>query len=221
VEASTSVRWRLLIPVRAYGAGKSRLRSDTADQAQHSGLVAALQADTLDAVLAAQQAGVTDVGNEIAGIYLITSDAGAHLRPAVEVLPDPGHGLNDAVNAGLAALADRFPDDAVLVLVSDLPSLRPSELRAVLDAAGTVPAAFVPDAQGSGTTMLAASRPGLLQPSFGPRSAQRHRGQGAVEVPAGPGARADVDTAADLRECLELGVGRHTSALLADLQPFI
>jgi 2-phospho-L-lactate/phosphoenolpyruvate guanylyltransferase len=221
VEASAGVRWQILVPVRAYGVGKSRLRSGTSGRFEHADLVAALQADTLDAVAAAQRAGTTAQGNDIHGIHLVTSDAGGHLRPQVQVIVDPGGGLNAALRAGAAALEEQLGDVALLAIVADLPSLRPEDVQTVLDAAAHVQTGFVPDAEGTGTTMLAAARPSLFAPAFGPDSAERHRSQGAAELTAGAGARNDVDTARDLRRCLELGVGAHTSALLAQLQPFI
>jgi 2-phospho-L-lactate guanylyltransferase len=101
----------------------------------------------------------------------------------------------------------------VAALVGDLPALRPEELADALTAAAGHPRAFVPDAEGAGTTLLAV-RPGVsLAPAFGAGSAARH-GSGAVALDAGPGLRRDVDTAADLQAAADVGLGPATAAVL-------
>jgi 2-phospho-L-lactate guanylyltransferase len=105
-------------------------------------------------------------------------------------------------------------------MVADLPALRPQEILDVLDGASSCPASYVADAEGTGTTMLAARWPRDLAPQFGPGSAGRHEASGCLALPAGPGARQDVDTALDLGRCLRLGVGANTAAMLSELQPF-
>ena len=69
---------------------------------------------------------------------------------------------------------------------------------------------FVADAEGVGTTLLAAAPGTPLQPRFGADSARAHRDSGAVALPAPAALRRDVDTPADLREALRLGVGPRT-----------
>jgi 2-phospho-L-lactate guanylyltransferase len=106
-------------------------------------------------------------------------------------------------------------------LSADLPALRPDELGVALDHAEDHPAAFVPDAAGTGTTLLTA-RPGMpFQPAFGVGSRARHREAGGHELDLAtiPSLRRDVDTEADLWEALRLGVGAGTSAVVAALRP--
>jgi 2-phospho-L-lactate guanylyltransferase len=90
----------------------------------------------------------------------------------------------------------------------------------VLDAAASGPGrAFLADAAGIGTTLLAAA-PGVpLAPAFGGASRDRHLASGAREItlPGVDSARRDVDTAADLRVALALGVGPRTAAIAARL----
>lgn len=96
-------------------------------------------------------------------------------------------------------------------MVADLPSLRPEELAEALDEARRHDAAYVADAEGSGTTVLTARRACDLLPSFGPDSAARHGALGAVPVAAAVATlRRDVDTLADIRVALAMGVGRRT-----------
>jgi 2-phospho-L-lactate guanylyltransferase len=79
--------------------------------------------------------------------------------------------------------------------------------------------AFVPDVEGTGTTLLTAKRPALLQPKFGVGSASAHASSGAVRL-AGWGlsrVRRDVDSVADLFEAARLGVGEHTRALMNEI----
>jgi 2-phospho-L-lactate guanylyltransferase len=219
------VQWRVLVPVRPAGAGKSRLRSATENESAHTGLVRAIQQDALAAVLRARadvlassawQEGV----ESIAGVYLISAPGVLDVPPGVEILLDAGHGLNAALRGAAEETSRRHPADAVLALVGDLPSLRSAELREIIGQAANHERSFVADASGHGTTMLTA-RAGLrLEPSFGLESAVRHRAAGAIELSAGPGARQDVDTVEDLRRCLELGVGARTAEILAHLNPF-
>ena len=100
-------------------------------------------------------------------------------------------------------------------LGADLPALRPAELARVLGAAGEHPGrAFLADAAGIGTTLLAAGPGGALAPAFGGPSRSRHRLSGAREIPLTgvDSVRRDVDTAEDLRVALALGVGPRTAA---------
>ncbi|MYR60762.1 2-phospho-L-lactate guanylyltransferase, partial [Streptomyces sp. SID625] len=98
-------------------------------------------------------------------------------------------------------------------LNADLPALRPAELARVLSAAARFPRAFLADAAGIGTTLLAVGADRELRPAFGTGSRLRHRESGAVEL--GPDAvdsvRQDVDTGDDLRAALALGVGPRTA----------
>ena len=217
------MQWQVLIPLRASGAGKTRLRGATREASAHPDLVRAIQRDAVEAVLAARelalQAGGSDV--QIAGIHLVTPEPPpAWDYPGLSVIDDPGGGLNPALTTAAAGLARSSPRDGVLAMVADLPALRPADLLQVLATAAQLPRGFVPDATGSGTTMLASRRPAEFLPRFGAGSAEHHRADGYRRIDAPDGARADVDTADDLQHCLRLGVGEHTAAMLSHLQPF-
>ena len=196
---SAIVRWTVLVPVKSLPAAKGRLADASHDAAAHARLVAAIRADTLAAVGGA---------GAVARVVLVTD------RPmegeVVFVQRTPG--LNAALTEAAADAAARWPGDAVAALVGDLPALRGTDLDAVLLAAAAHPRAFVPDAAGTGTTMLTALPGVTLSPAFGAGSAARHRAD-AVELTAAAGLRCDVDTAADLDAALALGVGPRTAAV--------
>jgi 2-phospho-L-lactate guanylyltransferase len=132
-------------------------------------------------------------------------------------VPDAFVQRRPGLNAALAEAADHaaqnWPDDGVAALVGDLPALRPDDLAAALAAAAQHPRSFVPDAHGTGTTLLSAL-PGIaLAPAFGADSAARHA-PGAVALEAAAGLRHDVDTADDLRAAVTLGLGPATAAAI-------
>ncbi len=74
------------------------------------------------------------------------------------------------------------------MLLADLPALRPEDLQVALEAArtalddGRLPMAAVPDADGTGTVLLAARTPARLDPAFGPGSFAEHLRRGAVPL---------------------------------------
>jgi 2-phospho-L-lactate guanylyltransferase len=147
----------------------------------------------------------------VARVLVVADRAGDPTADLVQSAP----GLNEGVAEAAGIAAQRWPTDGIAALVGDLPALRSQELTAALADAANHPRAFVADSAGTGTTLLTA-RPGVaLRPAFGPGSAARHA-QLAVAVSAGPGLRADVDTAEDLSRARLLGLGRSTQSVTAD-----
>ena len=204
-------RWTLVLPVKGGALAKSRLGA-------RPEVAAAIALDCLGAVLACRA---------VARVLVVTSDPAmrAAARPlGAHVVPEarPGAGLVPAIGAGVrvASLACAGP---TAVLLADLPALRPEDLAVALEAveAGlrddAVPMAAVPDADGSGTVLLAARTPAELDPAFGPGSLAEHVRRGAVALDLDlPGLRRDVDTPADLDAALGLGVGPRTASALRD-----
>ena len=202
-----------MIPLKPLARAKSRL-ADTAAHGLRPGLALAFAQDTVAAAAACPA--VRDVA-------VVTDDALAGRELAAlgaRIVPDePGGGLNAALEHAAAAVRAERPESAVAALNADLPALRPAELARTLDAAAEFPRAFLPDAAEIGTTLLTA-RPGReLRPAFGPDSRARHRASGAVELglTGVDSVRQDVDTGADLRTALALGVGPRTAAMAARL----
>ncbi|MGW2029856.1 2-phospho-L-lactate guanylyltransferase [Streptomyces sp. NPDC001356] len=207
------MQWTLVIPLKPLARAKSRL-ADTADDGVRPGLALAFAQDTVAAAVAcpavSDVAVVTD--DELAGRELAALGA--------RIVPDtPGSGLNAALAHGAAVVRAVRPGAAVAALNADLPALRPAELSRVLAAASQFPRAFLADAAALGTTLLAAAGDRELRPAFGIDSRARHRASGAVELALTgvDSVRQDVDTAADLRAALALGVGPHTAAASAGL----
>lgn len=198
--------WVVVVPVKPAAAGKSRLTVAGIDR---TALARAIARDSIDA--AAQAAGV-------ALVVVVTDDPDAATTvpsvPAatVTVVADPGGGLNAAIAAGTAGHGHR-PRAALL---GDVAGLRPGDLAAALDEARAFERGVVPDAEGTGSTLLTAAAGAEWASRFGVDSFARHRRLGAVpiEVDAASGLRRDIDTAAQLDELGEQTVGPRTAALL-------
>ena len=191
-------RFTAVVPVKAWDVAKRRLVVPAALRAQ---LAEAFARDVLD-VLAASERVERIV---VVGPSLPAAEAG------VERLDDPGLGLVEAVLAGVRVVDEDVP---VLVVPADLPCLTPSALDEALRAGGRHDRAMVVDAMGTGTTLLMARRPDLLDPAYGPASADRHAARGHVTLDAGEGVRHDVDTTDDLAAAMRLGLGAATASVL-------
>jgi 2-phospho-L-lactate guanylyltransferase len=200
--------WTAVIPVKRLGAAKTRLRGAVPD-ARHAALALAMVQDTVAAALGCAEVGDLLVVTDDDEVARAVSALGA--RP----VPDrPRAGLNAAMRYGADVVAGLGGPRAVLA--GDLPALRPEQLGSAL--AGATRRSFVPDADGSGTVLLAAPAGVPLDPHFGVGSAAAHAASGALPLAgAWPGLRQDVDTAADLATVLALGPGGHTCALLRAL----
>jgi 2-phospho-L-lactate guanylyltransferase len=207
----TPARWTLVLPLKGGPAAKSRLGGGPR-------LARAIAEDCLDAVLSCP---------DVVRTLVVTADpqtAAAARRAGAETVPEssPGSGLVAAVRDALGALDGAAP---VGVLLADLPALQPDDLakglaavREALRERPDAPMAAVPDAEGSGTVLLAGRTAHDLDPAFGPDSLTEHLRRGAVAVfPDLPRLRRDVDTPDDLCAALSLGAGPRTSALMAQL----
>lgn len=191
--------WTVLVPLRGLPSAKSRL-AESVPPELHADLVEAIRADTLEAVHAA---------TAVARVIVIGDAPG----PGVTVV-QRSTGLNGALRDGATFAAEHWPDDGIAALVGDLPALRADELDAALRTASTHQATFVPDAAGTGTTLLAVTPGVALDPQFGAGSAARHVVI-ATRLDAGRGLRTDVDTAEDLTGAALVGLGAHTRALVS------
>jgi 2-phospho-L-lactate guanylyltransferase len=204
--------WTLVIPLKDLARAKSRLAAATGGY--RSDLALAFAVDTVTAAMGSAN---------VETIVVVTDDPIATSSLAAlgaVIVPDgPAAGLNPAIAHGASYARALTPGNAVAALFADLPALRTTELDQTLTAAARHPAAFVADAEGTGTTLYAARRETPFTPRFGPGSRQRHLATGATELTLGvPSVRRDVDTITDLRAALELGVGPRTAALLKTAQ---
>jgi 2-phospho-L-lactate/phosphoenolpyruvate guanylyltransferase len=207
------VRFCVIVPVKAAAYAKSRL-SPLGDRARRE-LVAAFAADTVTAVLRSPRVGAVLVVTDDHVLASGLRDLGA------QVVPD---GAADDLNASLAQAAAeahrRWPELRTAALCADLPALDTHQLTAALEVASRHAAAFVADAAGDGTTMLAAASRQDFLPRFGPRSREAHLADGAHEIDEidVPTLRRDVDTPADLADAVALGVGRRTTTVTRSLR---
>lgn len=203
--AATPWPWTVVLPVKGGPGAKSRL---SALGARRAAIAAAVASDTLAAVRATSR---------VARILVVTADprvAGFATGLGATLVPDDGGGLDAAVTAGLRAAPAHLP---CAVLLADLPALRACDLTEGLDACtaallGGAVRAVVPDADGDGTVLMAATHPAALHPSFGPGSAARHAGGGVLLELPNDRLRRDVDTPDDLAAVATLGVGPATTA---------
>lgn len=200
-----AMTWSLVVPVKMLAVAKSRLGVAVAP-----GLALAFALDTVAA--AVRTPAVTRV-------IVVTDDE--QVRAAVTALgavslPDVRRGgLNAAVRSGASYAVGIAGPHPIAALPSDLPALTADQLQAALVAAFAHNRAFVPDADGLGTTLLA-ERDGHLEPRYGTGSAAAHRRSGAVPLDGEwPGLRRDIDTINDLLAARGHGLGPATTAVLA------
>jgi 2-phospho-L-lactate guanylyltransferase len=204
--------WAVVVPVKLLARAKSRIAPLAGPRRPE--LALAMAYDTVTAVVAAREAGK---------VIVVTDDpvaAGELSAAGATVVPDePRAGLNAALAYGAAWAGRRWPGSGLAALSADLPALRPVEIGAALRAAAAWPEAFVPDLQGSGTTLYTAAPGVAFRPRFGGESRRRHADGGAAELllPGMKGLRRDVDTPEDLRDAARLGLGPRTGALAAEL----
>jgi 2-phospho-L-lactate guanylyltransferase len=207
---SGSRAWSAVVPLKPTDRAKSRLVGF--DQAGRAQLSLAMAADTVRAVLDAQC---------VQRVLVITDDAVARdrlQRLGALVVPDvPAADLNAALDFGFQQARHRDPGAAVVLMTADLPCLRGSDVDHVLSRCRPR-VCFVPDIDGTGTTMLM-SQPGTsATPRFGPRSRAAHRAAGAVELRDAPrSTRRDVDTPVDLWDATRMGVGPATAQVLGSI----
>jgi len=214
--------WSLVIPVKRLSAAKTRLtplptarRADLALAFVHDCVVAASAAAEVAQVLVVTAD--PDAARSLSGLGARIVPEPTPSRAVVMAGSAEHEQLQDRLNAAISFGAERSrqerPDLRVGALTGDLPSLRTRELSAVLNLGAAIEGrSFVPDAAGTGTTLLLSSAIGVLDPQFGLHSRDRHASSGAVELlGAGGSVRQDVDTLTDLEAALRLGVGAHTA----------
>jgi 2-phospho-L-lactate guanylyltransferase len=205
--------WSLVVPVKTLILAKTRLAE--AAGPYRAALAVAVAVDTVTAALACPL---------VARVVVVTADpvpAAALKAVGAHVVGDPLRGLNAALRSGAEEAVRIAPGDPVGALQADLPALRPNELAVALSAALEFDQSFVPDAIEVGTTFYGV-RPGVpFRPRFGGESRARHLSGGAKELALDgiPSVRRDVDTVADLRMALALGVGARTAEVARKMLP--
>lgn len=213
--ATPDALWSIVIPVKRLALAKTRLAVPPDVRAD---LALAMALDTVHAALAC---------SDVIVVVAVTDDERA-VPPlgalgAIVVADEPDAGLNPALVHGARRAVERQPTSRLAALASDLPALVATELNEVLHAATSCARGCVADTANEGTTLLTASGLDDFVPAFGSGSLARHRRWGASDLTAmaGPSVRRDVDTLDDLGAAAALGIGRHTSAVLARLAHLI
>jgi 2-phospho-L-lactate guanylyltransferase len=199
--------WTAIVPVKAWRSAKSRLGvpGDLREE-----LARALTLDTLD-MLSSHPA--------VERVVVVTSDPAvaseAGVRGATVLDEDPlDDSLNDAVRQGCTWVAERG-DGPTVVVPADLAYLSAEVLTSALAALAKLGRAHVPDWEGTGTTLLAASDASQIDPHYGIGSSAAHTAAGFPAVDAADArARADIDRIEDLEKSQDWALGPHVSALL-------
>lgn len=202
------------MPVRGGLGAKTRLTSvegrDLTEE-QRARLAAAMSADTVAAAVA------SGVGQ----VHVLTGDGPVREMAGLlgaQVRDDHGTGLNSELIRATTELGACSP---VAVLLGDLPTLTPQDLRQALAAAleGDPPGCFVADWEGTGTALVALPVAVTPMPlAFGPGSARRHRDRGLRSIGTELiRLRTDVDTPQAWSRAVSLGLGPATSTLRAEL----
>lgn len=199
--------WFVIVPVKGTPDGKSRFGGDPTLRGE---LALAIALDTVEAALAAPGVvAVAVVTSEAASIAFDETDA-------FVIVETETTGLAGAIALGLETAADfAEPGRGTAVLLGDLPALTAAELGAALEAARSYDRAMVPDADGTGTTLITAGDGQSHAPAFGAGSAAAHLAAGyvALDVEMASGLRSDVDT---LEAVTALGarLGARTAAAI-------
>ena len=176
----------VLIPVKAFAEGKARL-APTLDRRGRAELSRLMATRVLEAAAPLPVAVVCDDA-EVAS-WAVENGAMA--------LPEPGRGLNGAVEAGVGRLA-AFGAEEVLVAHADLPMAHGLALLA-----GFSGVTLVPDRRDDGTNVVCVPAQAPFRFAYGPGSFDRHRKEAErlgleYRIVRQPDLAWDVDVPADI-----------------------
>lgn len=208
-----------LIPVKALGAGKSRLAA-TLERSEVEALTLAMLQDVVEAARGVARIDCTVVVTPDASVAAAAKEAGA------EVLLRDDPGLNPSLDGAARELAGRGLD-ALLVVLGDVAGATSGDLGRLfeaLEALGGHGVVLAP-ARDGGTAALLRAPHDAIESCFGPQSATAHRAAAARhQLPfrelALPSLAIDVDQLEDARTIAAGADGaRRTRALLARMRP--
>jgi len=179
---------RILLPVRPFAEGKTRL-------------AAALSVAEREALNRRFFEHVLGVASRVGDCHVISrSEVVLEAARAVgaQAIVEAGDGLNDAL-AQASAIVAALADTPVMALSCDLPFLTVDDLAALIAAGEDSDVVAACDTEGRGTNALLLRRPGLIPYRYGMDSIAAHRAEAAqaglrFTVVARPGLGEDIDT---------------------------
>lgn len=200
--------WAIL-PLRALNDGKQRLRNVLSDNERRA-LVKQLFCHTLDAITSS---GVVN------GVCVVSPDpAVLHWVAPLDVTPilQPQPGLNQGLEHARQALVAERGVDALLVVLPDLPFLRPADIAALAERSTPHSVVLAPDRHEHGTNALLVRPAGALPFMFGAGSFDQHRTAArkahlTIHLHQTPGTAFDVDMPEDLYTMQHPRGGANTS----------
>ena len=169
----TAGRTCVILPVKAFAKGKTRLRSQLSDQAR-AGLAREMFLGVLHASQECAHVAATYVVTNGADVAeLVHRDDTKH-RTAVLRDPRPDMTLAELIDWAIAEVSQRGATRA-LVLMADLPALETRDLSALCTALDEDDCVLVPDRRGQSTNALGLRLPFVGRTAFGePDSFARH-----------------------------------------------
>jgi 2-phospho-L-lactate guanylyltransferase len=205
---SDSLGWTIIVPVKQTMYAKTRLTGF--DPATRKALAVSFALDTVAAALDCSL---------VTAVVVVTNDdtKDRFVELGASVVPDqPDAGLNPALVYAAQRVRQECPEASLAAISSDLPAVRSADLARAITAAHEL-GWFVADANGVGTTMVAAGSTAPWQPQFGRHSRAAHRAAGLEEIELSglERLRRDVDTPVDLWDATRLGLGPYTQQVLA------
>lgn len=181
-----------VIPVKASAGAKSRL----------AGALAPGERDALVRAMLTNVVGAARAATRIDKVCLLGPSRMGQ-DESLELLDDPGQGLNPAVQSALAQVGARGPE-RMIVLFADLPAVTARELD-LLAIAGDRTIAIAPDRHETGTNAISLPLPAAsgFRFAYGHDSFARHKAEAErlgleLEVVLSRGLECDIDDPEDL-----------------------
>ena len=190
-----------LVPAKALDRAKGRLAALLSEDERRQ-LALAMLEDVVKALQAVP---------EIDSVAVVSPDAevlDAARALHAEAIEEPAsvRGLNQALAHGLAVMSSQ--PDALLVVLADVPGVKPADVKEVLDALAPDRGVVIAPSSAKGTSALALRPPNVIPFRFGEQSFQNHKREAAARkiehtIVRNEAFANDIDEPADLKRLLE------------------